>query len=140
MLFVICPIPLVYIIYYLGFFKTKESAISYIIIIDLVFIISAPFIIFLINYIQSVVVYSKGIVSFDPSNNREIFMAWDTMESIENDVKFSKIYFVINSPIKNESLWIPFFVKDCIDFVIEINNYAGKNHILYKKLINSNLK
>lgn len=135
-LFCLCPIPIIFLVYYFGFIKSIESAISYIIVMDLIFIISAPFIMFIIYYLQSVAVYSNGILSFSPSNNKETFMSWESMVLIENDFKYGNNYYVVKSSIENDILWFPYFYKKNKEFIREISKYAGKSHILYENLCN----
>lgn len=94
-LFILFPLPMILVVYYLGAVKSIENAIFYILVMDLVFAISAPFIMFIIFYLKSVAIYSNGILSFNPLNNRENFMAWGAMKTIDCQKKNDKEYYMV---------------------------------------------
>jgi hypothetical protein len=133
-IFLICPIPVIFLGFILDIIKNLHNAISYIIVMDIVFILSSPFIMFIIYYLQSITIYSKGIHSFNPINNRSDFMSWSSMEDIKYNPNIRNGYYIINSFDNDDQLWLPAYLKNKKNFIGVVSEYAGENHALTRAL------
>lgn len=129
-IFLICPFPIILLGFFFGIIKDLHNALTYMIVMDMIFFLSSPFIMFIIYYLQSLTIYSNGILSFNPTNNKLYFMLWKSMEDIKYNSKIRNGYYIINSLDNNDQLWLPSYIKTRKKFIEVVSEYAGRNHII----------
>lgn len=129
-IFLICPIPTILLGFVFGIIKDLHNALSFIIVMDMIFFLSSPFIMFIIYYLQSLTIYSNGILTFNPTNNRLNFMLWNSMKDIKYNSKIRNGYYIINSFDNNDQLWLPSYIKNKKNFIEVVSEYAGRNHVI----------
>ncbi|MBI9086621.1 MAG: hypothetical protein JEZ11_23690 [Desulfobacterales bacterium] len=128
-IFLICPLPAILVGFLFGIIEDMQNAILYIIIMDIIFILSSPFIMFIIYYLQSLTIYTNGILSFNPINNRSNFMHWKSMKEIKYNSKIRNGYYIINSLDNNNQLWLPSYIKNREKFFEIVSEHIEQSHI-----------
>ena len=135
-IFLCCPLPVILFEFFSGFLKNLQHALSFLIVLDVSFFISFPFIIFIIYYLQSLTIYSNGILSFNPTNNKSNFMLWESMKDIKYNPNIRKGYYLIDSFDHTEQLWLPAYINTQKEFSKVVSEYAGQGHIITSHLQN----